>query len=95
MQALLRNPAISRILTIKVDDFEGLADFAATNQVGLTIVGPEQPLVDGIVDFFQRVNYLFLVHPKALLNLKARRPSPKIFSSAIKFQPLAMATSRI
>ena len=40
-------------VAIKVDDFEGLADFAAKNNVGLTIVGPEQPLVDGIVDFFQ------------------------------------------
>ena len=40
-------------IDVKVNDFQGLADFAATNQVGLTIVGPEQPLVDGIVDFFQ------------------------------------------
>ncbi len=39
-------------LAIKVDDFVGLADFAAANQVGLTIVGPEQPLVEGVVDFF-------------------------------------------
>ena len=31
-----------------------VADFAASNNVGLTIVGPEQPLVDGIVDFFNQ-----------------------------------------
>jgi phosphoribosylamine--glycine ligase len=36
-----------------VGDFSGLADFAENNDVGLTIVGPEQPLVDGIVDYFQ------------------------------------------
>ena len=40
-------------INLGVSDFQGLADFAASNQVGLTIVGPEQPLVDGIVDFFQ------------------------------------------
>ncbi len=37
---------------IAVDDFTALADFAASHQVDLTIVGPEQPLVDGIVDYF-------------------------------------------
>ena len=40
-------------IDLAVSDFQGLADFAANNDVGLTIVGPEQPLVDGIVDFFQ------------------------------------------
>jgi phosphoribosylamine--glycine ligase len=33
-------------------DFEALAEFASSNDIGLTIVGPEAPLVDGIVDFF-------------------------------------------
>lgn len=37
---------------IAVDQFEKLADFAAGNQVKLTIIGPEAPLVDGIVDYF-------------------------------------------
>ena len=40
-------------VALDVMDFEGLADFAAQNGVGLTIVGPEAPLVDGVVDFFQ------------------------------------------
>jgi phosphoribosylamine--glycine ligase len=33
--------------------FEALADFAEANNVGLTIVGPEVPLVEGVVDYFQ------------------------------------------
>lgn len=33
-------------------DFDGLAAFARDNDVSLTIVGPEAPLVDGIVDHF-------------------------------------------
>lgn len=40
-------------IAVNVDEFEKLADFAKSNNVGLTIVGPEAPLVDGVVDFFQ------------------------------------------
>lgn len=39
-------------IAIGVGDFEALAAFAEQNNVGLTIVGPEAPLVDGVVDFF-------------------------------------------
>jgi len=40
-------------VALDVMDFDGLADFATKKGVGLTIVGPEAPLVDGVVDFFQ------------------------------------------
>ena len=33
-------------------DFTALAAFASGNAVGLTIVGPEAPLVEGVVDYF-------------------------------------------
>lgn len=46
-------PSLENI-QIGINDFAALADFAAANQVGLTIVGPEQPLVDGVVDYFQQ-----------------------------------------
>ncbi|MEH6529688.1 MAG: phosphoribosylamine--glycine ligase, partial [Porticoccus sp.] len=39
-------------IPIDTGDFEALAKFSEQNNVELTIVGPEQPLVDGIVDFF-------------------------------------------
>ncbi len=42
-----------RNVQLDVMDFEALANFAAENDVGLTIVGPEAPLVGGIVDYFQ------------------------------------------
>ncbi len=45
-------PHLENVL-ISIADFTALADFAKNNDVGLTIVGPEQPLVDGIVDYFQ------------------------------------------
>ena len=37
---------------IDATDFEALADFAIEQRVTLTFVGPEQPLAEGIVDYF-------------------------------------------
>ncbi len=41
-------------ISIKASDIDGLAEFARKNQVDITVVGPEAPLADGIVDYFQR-----------------------------------------
>jgi phosphoribosylamine--glycine ligase len=38
---------------ISLDDFPKLASFALQNNVSLIVVGPEAPLVDGIVDYFK------------------------------------------
>ncbi len=38
---------------ISISDWKELADFAEANSIDLTIVGPEAPLVDGIVDIFK------------------------------------------
>ncbi len=38
---------------IKASDMEALARFAAEQQIGLTIVGPEDPLANGIADYFR------------------------------------------
>ena len=46
-----REPGLENV-AIDVMDFPALADFAAGNSVGLTIVGPEAPLVEGVVDYF-------------------------------------------
>lgn len=40
-------------VNIKVGDFEGIRKFCLDNEIGLVVVGPEQPLVDGIVDYFK------------------------------------------
>ena len=39
-------------VAIDVMDFPALADFAESSGVGLTIVGPEAPLVEGVVNYF-------------------------------------------
>lgn len=38
---------------INIKDYNDLADFAIQNNIDLTIVGPEAPLVDGVVDIFK------------------------------------------
>ena len=50
------NPGIAQCaecVAIGADDLEGLQKFAVEKKVGLTVVGPEQPLVAGIVDRFR------------------------------------------
>lgn len=39
---------------LKAEDVAGLADFAEHNSIDLTVVGPERPLILGIVDEFRR-----------------------------------------
>ncbi len=39
---------------IPSEDIKGLADFAEKNSIDLTVVGPEQPLILGIVDEFEK-----------------------------------------
>ncbi|HUU11300.1 MAG TPA: phosphoribosylamine--glycine ligase [Phycisphaerae bacterium] len=50
------NPGIATVaecVPIAADDVKGLATFARQEGIGLTVVGPEKPLIDGIVDVFQ------------------------------------------
>jgi phosphoribosylamine--glycine ligase len=47
------NPGIARdarVFDIAVDDFDGIADLADREHVGLVVVGPEAPLVAGLAD---------------------------------------------
>ena len=45
---------ISKNIDLDPNDFEGLKKFILKNKIDLIIVGPEKPLVDGIVDFLEK-----------------------------------------
>lgn len=45
-------PGVKNI-DLDISDFDALTNFAIEKSVGLTIIGPEAPLVDGIVDAFK------------------------------------------
>ena len=55
-------PGIENV-SISSDDIDSLLSFAQANQIDLTVVGPEAPLVAGIVDKFQQAG-LVIFGPK-------------------------------
>ena len=46
--------SIAKNVNIDFSDFEKLKDFIIQNKIDFIIVGPEKPLVDGIVDYLQK-----------------------------------------
>ncbi len=66
----------ARLVPLKADDIEGLLGFVKENRIDLTVVGPEQPLVDGIVDRFSQEG-LDIFGPTAAA---ARLEGSKVFS---------------
>ena len=44
---------IAQNVEIDLSDFNKIKEFSISNEISLLIVGPEKPLVDGIVDFFR------------------------------------------
>lgn len=45
---------VADCVPIGVMDFQGLAEFARSKKIGLSVVGPENPLCGGIVDYFRQ-----------------------------------------
>ena len=45
--------SVARNVNIAVEDFEGLGRFCKEKNIGLVVVGPEAPLVQGIRDYFE------------------------------------------
>lgn len=41
-------------VTIKADDFAAIKEFVLANQVNMVVVGPEDPLVKGVYDYFKQ-----------------------------------------
>jgi len=55
-------------VNIKVTDFEGIKAFALTNAINMVLVGPEEPLVKGIHDFFladEQLKHIPVIGPQA------------------------------
>jgi len=71
-------------LNIDVLDFAALADFAKKNNVGLTLIGPEVPLVAGIVDYFEAQGLLCFGPSKAAAQLEGSKAFSKDFLAKYK-----------
>ena len=49
---------IAENIEIDFSDLNRIKEFSIKNKISLLIVGPEKPLVDGIVDFFKNTDCL-------------------------------------
>ena len=66
-------------VAIAVDDIAGLISFAKEKKIGLTIVGPEAPLVIGIVDAFQAADLPCFGPSKGAAQLEGSKSFTKDF----------------
>ncbi|WP_418178897.1 phosphoribosylamine--glycine ligase [Aliarcobacter lanthieri] len=68
------NGATSSLGTnININDYDKLAVFAKDNNINLTIVGPEAPLVDGVVDIFRKNNLVIFGPTKEAAKLEGSK----------------------
>ncbi|VEA28509.1 phosphoribosylamine--glycine ligase [Salmonella enterica subsp. enterica] len=78
-------PALQNV-AIGVTDIPALLNFAQNEKIDLTIVGPEAPLVIGVVDAFRAAGLKIFGQPKGPRNWKAPKRSPKISSLVTRFR---------
>jgi phosphoribosylamine--glycine ligase len=64
---------------IEVSSFDHLARFAKKEKIDLTVVGPEDPLAGGVVEFFQKEGLRIFGPTKAAAQLEAS----KVFAKAL------------
>jgi phosphoribosylamine---glycine ligase len=74
----LHEPGLENV-DIDVMDFSALANFAAQNDCQLTMIGPEAPLVEGVVDYFQSRNLACFGPSKAAAQLEGSKAFTKDF----------------
>ena len=66
-------------INIKANDISGLLNFAQQQQIDLTIVGPEVPLVLGVVDSFQKAGLKIFGPTKSAAQLEGSKAFTKDF----------------
>ena len=65
-------------VSIKVNDFPGIKKFIIEEQIELVVIGPEDPLVNGLVDYLQDLNIL-VVHLVCTFLSKIYKPPVLLF----------------
>jgi phosphoribosylamine--glycine ligase len=64
---------------LPLTDLAALADFAATEKIGLTVVGPEAPLASGVVDLFRARGLRIFGPTRAAAQLESSKAFAKDF----------------
>ncbi|HTK03190.1 MAG TPA: phosphoribosylamine--glycine ligase [Alphaproteobacteria bacterium] len=70
---------IGNNLDIDVNDTKRLLNFASENNIDLTIVGPERPLANGIVNAFQKKSLSIFGHTKEATILESDKAEAMLF----------------
>ncbi len=65
--------------SVALSDVNALADFAQAQKIGLTVVGPEAPLSQGVVDEFRRRGLRIFGPTKAAAQLESSKAYAKAF----------------
>ncbi len=71
--------AMENVTNVPLKDPRDLVAFAAREEIDLTVVGPEQPLVEGIVDFFRQHGLRIFGFGKAAAQLEGSKAFAKRF----------------
>ena len=69
---------------LAADDISGLVQFATSQRIGLTIVGPEAPLVAGITDTFHAAGLACFGPSQAAAQLEGSKAFSKAFMARHK-----------
>ena len=69
---------VAKPVDIAPGDFTGLARFATQEKIDLTVVGPEEPLANGIVDEFERAGLTIFGPTRAAAQLEASKAFAKL-----------------
>lgn len=70
---------VGRNVELSLSDFNQILEFVEENEITLTVVGPEQPLVDGIADFLQSKGHLVFGPSKKAAQLEGSKKFAKEF----------------
>lgn len=79
-------------VAIAADDIAGLLDFARAEKIGLTIIGPEGPLVRGVVDAFAAAGLRCFGPTRAAARLEGSKAFMKEFLRRHRIPTAAHAT---
>lgn len=71
--------SVAKCISIGNNDIDELVSFAKENKIDLTIVGPEVPLVNGIVDEFEKENLRIFGPNKSCARLEGSKAFSKDF----------------
>lgn len=70
---------LAKLVPLSTKDIQMLAEFVRHEQIDLTVVGPEQPLVDGIVDEFEARGLAIIGPSKRAAQLEGSKAFAKEF----------------